>query len=224
VDGGIIEDVTVRNITMKEIANPPIFFRIGNRARGPADTPVGIIRRVSVSNITADETDSRYGAVLIAGLPGHPVEDVTLSDIRIVSRGGLTPEIVAQQPAELVNSFFLHGPPEPGVTGPRDPLVVPVREKAYPEPSMFGLLPAGAVWARHAKNLTVRNVSVSFTSPDTRPRVVLDDVTGARFEQFDAAHPGDSRAFLLRGVRDFTIKGSPGVPDAHHDTADNLSF
>ncbi len=224
VDGGIIEDITVRNITMKEIANPPVFFRIGNRARGPAGAPVGIIRRVSLTHLTAEETDSRYGAMLIAGLPDHPVEDITLSDIRIVSRGGLTPGIVAQQPAELVNMFFLRGPPEPGVTGPRDPLVVPLREKSYPEPSMFGLLPAGAVYARHVKNLTVRNVSVNFTQPDTRPRVVLDDVTGAIFDRFDVAPAGDGKAFVLRDVRGFTIKDSPGVPDAHHDTADNLSF
>ncbi len=224
VDGAVIEDVTVRNLKMREIANPPIFIRLGNRARGPVGTPVGLIRRVNISHVTADETDARYGAVLMVGLPGHPIEDITLSDITIVSRGGLTPEIIAQQPAELVNNFFLRGPPEPNLTGPRDPLAVPLREKAYPEPSMFGLIPAGAIYARQVKNLTVRNVAVSFTAADTRPRVVLDDVAGAKFDRLDIAQPGDGKAFLLRGVTDFAITASPGVADTRHDSVDSLQF
>jgi len=223
VDGGVIEDVTVTNLIMREIANPPVFLRLGNRARGPEGTPVGAIRRVNISHVTALETDARYGAVLIAGLPGHPIEDVTLSDMTIVSRGGLTPELVAAQPAEQVNAFFLRGT-EPGVTGPRDPLAVPLREKAYPEPSMFGLLPAGAVYARHARNLTLRNVTVSFTQPDTRPRVVLDEVAGANFEQFDVAPAGEGRDFLLRQVRDFVLTRSPNLPDARHDSAEDVNL
>jgi hypothetical protein len=208
---------------MREIANPPVFLRLGNRARGPEGTPVGAIRRVSISHVTAGDTDARYGAVLLVGLPGHPIEDVTLDDITITSRGGLTPELVAAQPAELVNPFFLRGS-EPNLTGPRDPLAVPLREKAYPEPSMFGLLPAGAVYARHARNLIVRNVTVSFSQPDTRPRVVLDDVAGANFERLDVAPALDGRAFRLRGVTRFAITASPGVADAKHAVADQLDF
>ena len=224
VDGSIIEDITVKNITMKEVTNPPVFIRLGNRARGPEGTPVGIIRRVNISHLTAENADARYGAVLICGLPDHPVEAITLSDIRIVSRGGLTAEVVAQQPAELVNAFFLRGAPEPGMTGPRDPLVVPLREKAYPEPSMFGLLPAGALYARHVKNLTVRQVSVSFAQADTRPRVVLDQVIGAKFEQLDVVPAAATPTFVLLSVGDFSITGSFGIPDTHHNSADHLSF
>ncbi len=35
VDGGVIEDVTVDNITMRNIVNSPLFLRLGNRGRGP---------------------------------------------------------------------------------------------------------------------------------------------------------------------------------------------
>jgi len=35
VDGGILEDVTINNITMRDIANAPIFLRLGSRMRGP---------------------------------------------------------------------------------------------------------------------------------------------------------------------------------------------
>src|SRR5215510_13772929 len=51
VDGGLLEDVTITNITMREISNSPIFMRLGNRMRGPGGAPVGELRRVTVSNV-----------------------------------------------------------------------------------------------------------------------------------------------------------------------------
>lgn len=179
VDAGIIEDVIIDNIRMREINNPIVFMRIGNRARGPAGTPIGTIRRVRISNIKAEEVDSRYAAILLAGLPGHPIEGVQLDHIEITAHGGLTPQIVARQPSDLVNAFFLDKS-EPGVLGPRDPFAVPERERAYPEPSMFGLLPASVVYARHVRGLGIQNLEASFAELDARPRIVLEDVASAR--------------------------------------------
>lgn len=182
VDGGVIEDVVVSNLAMRDITSSPIFIRLGNRARGPKGTPVASIRRVKISQVSVSGADGRF-PILIAGLSGHAIEDVTLDNIDVLSRGGITLDQVAQQPAELVNSFFLRGD-EPGVTGPRDPFAVPQREKSYPEPSMFGLLPASALYARHVKNLVVRNVNYAFERDDTRPRVVLEHVNDASFDRF----------------------------------------
>ncbi len=36
VDGGLIEDLSISNITMRETEGPPIFLRLGSRMRGPA--------------------------------------------------------------------------------------------------------------------------------------------------------------------------------------------
>ncbi|HUG09514.1 MAG TPA: right-handed parallel beta-helix repeat-containing protein, partial [Opitutaceae bacterium] len=222
VDGAIIEDITIRNIAMRELANPPVFICLGNRARGPEGTSVGAIRRVNISGINADDADSRYSAVLIAGLPAHPIEDVTLADIRVAARGRITLEQVSQQPNELVNSFFLRND-EPGVTGPRDPFAVPLRERAYPEPSMFGLLPASAIYARHVRELSVRDASIDFASPDDRPLVVLDNVGQASFENFNASRPrGD--AFVLRRVAHFDVVRCPGVADTHQDGVENFKL
>ncbi len=221
VDGGIIEDVVISNITMHDVSNSPIFLRLGNRARGPEGTPVGAIRRVRISQITASGVDGRF-PILLAGLPGHPIEDVMIEGLHIVSRGGITPEQVAAQPAELVNPFFLRGT-EAGVTGPRDPFAVPEREKAYPEPSMFGLLPASALYARHVKNLTVRDVSYAFEHNDTRPRVVLDDAAGATFTDFRTP-PGTGGTFVLRQVTAFEASHCPGLPDTRLADAPNTSL
>ena len=220
VDGGVIEDITITNITMRDITNAPIFLRLGNRARGPEGTPVGAIRRVLISNLTVSNADPRYPSI-IAGLPGHPIEDVRLSDIVITHRGGMTLEQVAQQPAELVNTFFLRGA---GLTGPRDPFVPPEQEKGYPEPSMFGLLPAHGLYVRHAKNLSVRDVAISFVNADTRPGVVLDDVAGAQFERVKMQRTPGAPLFVLRKVSDFTARSISGLPDTQRPTAENESL
>src|ERR1700741_4878271 len=52
VDGALLEDVTISNITMRDISNSPIFLRLGSRNRGPKETTkVGALRRVIISNI-----------------------------------------------------------------------------------------------------------------------------------------------------------------------------
>ncbi len=217
VDGGVIEDIAITNITMRDITNAPLFLRLGNRARGPAGTPVGAIRRVLISQVTVSNADPRYPS-LIAGLPGHPIEDLSLSDIHITHRGGLSLDQVAQQPADLVNTFFLRGP---GLTGPRDPFVPPEQEKAYPEPSMFGLLPAHALYVRHAKNLTVRDFTVAFITPETRPAVVLDNVAGATFDRASLQRAATAPTFVLRQVTDFTARSIRGLPDTNRPSAEN---
>lgn len=215
VDGGTLEDVTITNITMRDIVNAPIFIRLGNRARGPDTPPAGSVRRITLSNIVVYNADARYASI-IAGLPGHPVEDVTLSNIRILYQGGLSLDQVAAQPAGMVNTFFLRGP---GLTGPRDPFAPPEQEKAYPEPSMFGLLPAYGLYARHVKNLTVRDVEVGFMEADTRPAVVLDQVNGATFDSFRAQRAGDAPFFVLRSVTDFNVRNTPGLPDTRREAS-----
>ena len=146
--------------------------------------------------------DARYGSI-IAGLAGHPVEDVTLSDIRILYRGGLTLEDVAKQPAEMVNTFFYRA--EGGIP-PREPFATPEREKEYPEPSMFGLLPAYGFFIRHARGITMRNVEIGFEKEDRRPAFVLEDVKGAEFRQVKAQVAPGVQRFHLKDVEDYSAQ------------------
>src|SRR3989441_8956695 len=70
VDGALLEDVTITNITMRDVANCPIFLRLGSRVRGPQGTPVGALRRISLDNVIVYNAEPRY-ASLISGIPGH---------------------------------------------------------------------------------------------------------------------------------------------------------
>ncbi len=87
VDGGAVEDVTVTNLTMRDVTSAPLFLRLGNRGRGPGAPSPGRLRGIRISNVVAEGADPRYASI-VAGIPGHPVEDVQLSNVRIVYRGG----------------------------------------------------------------------------------------------------------------------------------------
>ena len=131
------------------------------------------MRRIDISHVTCFDADSRFGCV-ISGIPGNSIEDVTLSDIRIVYKGGFDKEI-----ANIV-------PPE----NPRQ----------YPEPSMFGLMPSSGFFLRHVKNIVLRDVQLSFQKPDFRPTFYLEDVQGAEFLRVTAPlQPGVERT-IQKGV------------------------
>ena len=186
VDGAHIEDIAISNITMRDVSNAPIFMRLGSRMRAPEGTAVGSIRRVSISNVVVYDADPRYGSI-ISGIPGHDVEDVKLSDIRILYRGGLTLDQVAKQPADLVNTFFFRAS---GGVPPREPYATPEREKEYPEPSMFGMLPAYGFFIRHAKGIELNNVEVGYMKEDRRPAFVLDSVKAVGLSARQGAEGG----------------------------------
>jgi len=211
VDGAHIEDVSISNITMRDVSNAPIFIRLGSRMRAPEGVPIGSIRRIGISNMVVSDADPRYGSI-ISGIPGHDVEDVKLSNIRILYRGGLNLDQVAKQPPDLVNTFFFRAS---GGVPPREPYDTPEREKEYPEPSMFGMLPAYGFFLRHARGIEFNNVDVGFMKEDRRPAFVLDDVTDADFNHVKAMTAKGAPMFYLKNVNEITIHQTPHVADTH---------
>jgi hypothetical protein len=220
VDGGLLEDITISNITMREITNAPLFLRLGSRMRGPDGTPVGAIRRVLISNVFVYDADPRYASI-ISGIPGHYIEDVTLDNVHILHKGGISLQQVAQQPAEMVNTFFFRSR---GGLQPREPYDTPERENDYPEPSMFGLLPAHGLFIRHVDGLHVSNLEVGYKEEDTRPAFVLEDVRRAGFSNVRAEHAADVPTFILKNVEDFSTHQCKGLPDTQLDKAEDRSF
>jgi len=197
VDGGLLEDVTITNITMRDVQNAPIFLRLGSRMRGPAGTPVGQMRRVNISNIVAYNADPRYASI-IAGIPGHDVENVRLSNILIFYQGGGTREQAAIQPPE--------------------------REINYPEPSMFGEVPAYGFFFRHVKGIELNNVEVSYIKEDLRPAFVLYDVKDVDFYHVKAKLTSNVPTFVLRDVQDFSTHQCKGVADMRLDKVGQREF
>jgi len=121
VDGAILEDVTITNISMRDIVSAPIFMRLGNRMRGPDGTPVGTLRRVIISNLVCSNSAARLGSI-ISGIPGHPIEDVKITNMQILQQGGGTKEDAAFEPPEYEDMYpeptMFVGGPRPSGRGP----------------------------------------------------------------------------------------------------------
>ena len=144
VDGSVLENVRVCNVTIRDAATP-FFLRLGNRGRGQKVPVPGRARNISLTNISA------AGGTLassITGLPGHPIENVTLRNIRISMGGG----------GKLAN------------------IDVPELPGDYPHAPMFGPLPATGLYARHVDGLSLDRVRLRTDRPDPRPATVFDDV------------------------------------------------
>ena len=217
VDGAHVEDIAISNITMRDVSTAPIFIRLGSRLRAPEGATIGSLRRVSISNVVAYDAEPRFGSI-ISGIPGHDVEDIKLSDIRILYHGGLTLDQVAKQPKDLVNNFFFKDPS--GAVPPREPFDTPEQEKQYPEPSMFGMLPAYGFFIRHAKGIELNNVNVGFMQEDRRPAFVLDDVKDADFQHVKAQKAAGVSTIVLKNIEKFTSRGCTPLPDTQIPKAD----
>lgn len=191
-DGALLEDMTITNITMRDITSAPIFMRLGSRLRGPKGTQVGAVRRVLISNIVCSNASSELGCIL-SGIPGHPIEDVTISNIYLQHRGGGTKAQAALTPAE--------------------------KETVYPEPDMFGVMPSQGFFIRHAKNIDISNVRIVAASPDERPAFVLQDVDGAEFFHIRSTEAATVPKFVLNDVRNFTVTQTKGVKDTTLESA-----
>ena len=188
VDGGLLEDVTITNITMRDISNSPFFLRLGSRMRGPTGPLAGALRRVKISNVIVYNAEPKYASI-ISGIPGHDIEDLTLDHIRIYYKGGGT-----KQQAVL-------DPPE--------------KENDYPEPAMFGEIPAYGFFIRHVRGIELSDVEVSYLKDDARSPFILSDVKTADLRHIKAMHAGDTPSFLLKDVEDFSIQQSQPLPDTN---------
>ncbi len=194
VDGGLLEDVTISNITMRDIVNAPFFLRLGRRMRGPEGVPVGKLRRVNINNVVISGANPRYGS-LIMGIPGHDVEDVKLSNIRILVTGGAGKEQATVEVPEL--------------------------ETDYPDPRMFGQIPAYGFFIRHARGIELNNVDVAFENEDLRPAFILDDVKNVEFNNVEAEKVPGVPTFVLKDVEGFRAERCRPVADVQIDRVDS---
>ena len=199
VDGGILENIEVNNITATNTGNG-IFIRLGHRNK---DDRYSILRNVSIKNVTVeipfDRPDKNYdlrGPDLpffhnpfpcsITGIPGHPVENVTLENIAITFPGRGN-DGLAFLPVNRLKD-------------------VPEQEAEYPEFSMFGELPAWAFYVRHVSGLSMKNITVKAGAPDYRPAFVFDDVDGLILNKFNIQEEDSDKQLIFRNVKNSELR------------------
>ncbi len=204
VDGGVLDGINISNIRIRRTRGG-IFMRLGNRARpylaegpgggrgpvtiapGTAIPGVGRFRNVHIAQVTGDGCDV-VGCAL-AGLPGHPLENITLAGIQLGFDGGGTVEDARGDP--------------------------PGKEADYPEYKMFGRLPAFGLFCRHIAGLRLHDVQVGTVEPDARPGLVCEEVKDLEVRGWQAASaPDDREEMLLRNVSEAWVHGGRMAPGA----------
>ncbi len=196
-DGAIMEDVTITNTTMRDLSSSPIFMRLGARLRGPKEsTQVGRMKRILISNLTCHNAPQKLCSIL-SGIPGSAIEDVKLSNIYIETVGGGSAEEARIEPAE--------------------------NESKYPEPSMFGTMPAFGFFLRHVRGIEMSHVEIATATRDERPAFHLVDVERADFFAVTAPR-SDAGAFALTDVKDLRIGWSRAAPDTLLDKVERKTI
>ena len=199
VDGAAIENVDIAHVHATNTGNA-IFLRLGHRDE---KSPVGTLRNVLISDVTvevpAGAPDANYPLPCppvraphnllpssIVGLPGHPVQNVSLRNITVTYAGGgrrdraqVTPDRVPEQPAK------------------------------YPEFSMFGELPAWGFYCRHAEGISFSNCTFRCTARDFRSAFVGDDVKKLELNACRFAPAGEEPVVLLNNVHDALLNACP---------------
>ncbi|HEX5399703.1 MAG TPA: glycosyl hydrolase family 28-related protein [Verrucomicrobiae bacterium] len=184
VDGGIMENISINNLTMMDGDDYAIYLTTGKRNRsGQLDGP-SLCRNISISDVIADGV-GRVGGVEIFGMPDHPIEGLRLNNIRLISNGGGTRADAARTPRELGYD--------------------------YPEPGREGIMPAYGVFARHVKGLELGNFNLSYKTNDLRPAIVCSDVNGLEIDNFNAQVADGVPASVFNRVTGLTIRNSPGL-------------
>ena len=195
---GILENVIVKDVNAVNTGNA-IFIRLGRRNTSMV---AGILKDVTIKNLKAEiafeRPDYAYqirGPALpffhnifpssITGIPGYPVENVTLENIEIVypGRGNKS---YAYMPLSRLND-------------------VPEQEDKYPEFSMFGELPAWGFYVRHVDGLKMKNVKVRIKDPDYRPAFVFDDVNKLFLNSVQVKGDEKSNPIILHNTENVEI-------------------
>lgn len=175
VDGGIMDGVSISNIVI-ENSYAPFFLKLGNRGRkyGEETPTPGQMRNIILDNIICRNVQNDFTST-VTGFPGHYIQNLTLSNIRMEMLGGTQ-------------------------TDQWNPM--PENEKKYPWPGMFGNelpYPAYGIYFRHVKNLRLFNVQTTFEQEDVRPAIHLENVENARI--IDSEFMSAGKPIVLKNTK-----------------------
>lgn len=180
VDGGICEDILVDSLHAVHTSNP--FYLVVGERRGRRSSMHDITIRNLYCEVPDGKADAGYeyeGPVedyprnpspsSIIGLKGNYIENVTLENITISYPGGGDTNVACVRINELDK--------------------VPEMPEAYPEFSQHKELPAWGIYVRHAKNVLLKNITLTARKSDYREAIVFDDAIDCKQEAVNSKQP-----------------------------------
>jgi hypothetical protein len=178
-EGAVMRNILFSGLTMTNVSGP-ISMRLAGWRHGilsrdnPEGMPIGRFENVVITGLRATIAErpgvnvdvdlhpfpgEERSCISITGLPGHPIEGITLSDIHITFPGGGTADEAARRE-------------------------IPDLPDTYPEYFMFGVLPSWGLYAHHIRGLVLHNITFDLDTPDLRPAIVLDDAETVMIDGF----------------------------------------
>ena len=203
VDGASIEDIEIDGLRSIHTGNP-IFIRTGSRRPGANPYMKNIVIRNVYAEVPFEKPDAGYmyeGPVEdlprnvcpsgIQGIPGMPIQNITLENIEIV------------YPGRADANYAYRGSSKAELEA------IPELEKSYPEFSNWKELPAWGFYIRHATGVMMNNIKITVADKDYRPAIVADDVNGLSLKgvqivQNDA--PKGKKQIVTNNVKKFKNK------------------
>lgn len=199
VDGGIMEGITISNIAIEGTACP-LYIRLGNRARKHTQSapvpPMGQMRNIAISNVTAYGTGNYASS--ITAIPGHYVENVSISNVQFFNKGGLQ-----------AGGYIA------------DVKDVKEDEKGYPQPTVWKELPSSGLFIRHAKNIQINGLMLGAEAADPRTPVIAVDVEDLQISNVAKIKNNTAGTFFYgKNVRNVSVEAPLGWKQEVQKTED----
>jgi polygalacturonase len=175
-DEGALEGVTIDNITMADVGLPIAVVR-GDRDRCRYGGKAGLLSSIRISNVVARNAKL---ASVIAGIPNAPVQQIHFRSISV--------DVV------------------PGESGPTDLGLIPEKPTQYPDPTMFGPLPAYGFFLRHVDGVSLTDIRLTAGAGEQRGGVAADDVANLRIAEYEASDGEGSPSLWGNNLRDATLQ------------------
>jgi parallel beta-helix repeat protein len=228
VDGGLLEDIDVRNITAVNTGNA-IFIRLGHRNK---DSVYSRLRNVYIANVKVKvpnekpdrgypmegpelryppkykvDTSVKYESVSPWNNSGVDSSAVPYPhNVFPSSITGIPGHYVENVTLENIEIIYEGGASKTVNHFPVDSLQnVTEATSSYPEFSMFGELPAWGFYVRHVKGLTMRNSKLTSIKPDFRVACVFDDVEKLKLDGFTVTANQNPPVIILNSVKNYLL-------------------
>ena len=195
VDGALLEDITITNTTMRDLASAPLFFRLGAAARSQRiharlePSSASLVNNLGCYNAPTSGLDPERHSRL-------PVEDLKFSDIYIETGGGGTAEDAKAMPTE--------------------------QEDNYPDPGRFGVTPSTGLFLRHIRNLEMSHVA-SQPYGGRASTFILGTIDRADLFALTGPRSADG-AVMLSDVKDLRIGWSRAAADTVMASVDSKTL
>lgn len=164
-EGGTMRNMAFSNLIMQRVPRP-IFMTLGSQrccVDAPDELPpIGRIQCLRFSDVVVDNAELGLDShMVLTGVPGGLIEDITLSGIDFVGAGGASENLATPEGVPELTPDNLDG--------------------WWPEYRCFNrTLPASGLYARHVRRLSCQNLTFRTTQPDARPAILTEDVTFRR--------------------------------------------